>query len=220
MSLYDSITSILSSASSTIFGEETLESDELDKIITPETFKKTQKLIIEKVVLASVPNIQGNAIIQDNVVKRKFVPLPLQIKPSQHEIYNKLFKNEIQNKIFTDEKVDLLHTVAYSSGFTYFIVDPILLYYYKLHKVQRYRRMFDLRGRGASKIAGLAIPCPTCKSNEYVRFKEWGHTSRGPFKIITTNGIAFAIYRIYKCQNVHCSLFNYGYWTINYGCLG
>ncbi len=127
MSLYDSITSILSSASSTIVGEETLESDELDKIITPETFKKTQKLIIEKVVLASVPNIQGNGIIQDNVVKRKFVPLPLQIKPSQHEIYNKLFKNEIQNKIFTDEKVDLLHTVAYSSGFTYFIVDPILL---------------------------------------------------------------------------------------------
>ena len=111
MSLYDSITSILSSASSTIFGEETLESDELDKIITPETFKKTQKLIIEKVVLASVPNIQGNGIIQDNVVKRKFVPLPLQIKPSQHEIYNKLFKNEIQNKIFTDEKVDLLHTL-------------------------------------------------------------------------------------------------------------
>ena len=101
MSLYDSITSILSSASSTIFGEETLESDELDKIITPETFKKTQKLIIEKVVLASVPNIQGNGIIQDNVVKRKFVPLPPQIKPSQHEIYNKLFKNEIQNKPYT-----------------------------------------------------------------------------------------------------------------------
>ena len=50
-----------------------MESDELDKIITPETFKKTQKLIIEKVVLASVPNIQGNGIIQDNVVKRKFV---------------------------------------------------------------------------------------------------------------------------------------------------
>ena len=111
MSLYDSITSILSSASSTIFGEETLESDELDKIITPETFKKTQKLIIEKVVLASVPNIQGNGIIQDSVVKRKFVPLPPQIKPSQHEIYNKLFKNEIQNKIFTDEKIDLLHTM-------------------------------------------------------------------------------------------------------------
>ena len=66
----------------------------------PETFKKTQKLIIEKVVLASVPNIQGNGIIQDNVVKQKFVPLPLQIKPSQHEIYNKLFKYEIQNKIF------------------------------------------------------------------------------------------------------------------------